>query len=37
MANYRIATEREAANIGGGSPYEATRGVTKIRAVALGC
>lgn len=37
MADYRIANEKEAATIGGGSSYEATRGVTKVRAVALGC
>jgi hypothetical protein len=37
MANYRIATENEAAAIGGGSSYVDKRGVTKVRAVALGC
>lgn len=37
MANYRIATEKEAAIIGGGSSYVDKKAVTKIRAVALGC
>ena len=37
MADYRIATEKEAANIGGGSSYTENLAVTKIRAVTLGC
>ena len=37
MANYRIATEKEAATIGGGSPYTETLAGTKTRAIALGC
>lgn len=37
MANYRIATEKEAASVGGGTSYTENLAVTKIRAVALGC
>lgn len=37
MADYRIATEKEAANIGGGTSYTEKLMVTKIRAEALGC
>jgi hypothetical protein len=37
MANYRIATEKEAAIIGGGYSYIEDKAVTKKRAVALGC
>lgn len=36
MANI-IATEAQAADIGGGSSYTAKLMVTRIRAVALGC
>ena len=32
-----IATELQASNIGGGSPYTSNLAVTKVRAVALGC
>lgn len=34
---YKIATEKEAAAIGGGSSYTANLAVTKVRAIALGC
>lgn len=34
---YRIATEKEAASIGGGSSYTSNLMVTRVRAVALGC
>lgn len=34
---YKIATEKEAANIGGGTSYTANLMVTRVRAVALGC
>ena len=37
MAEYKIATEKEAASIGGGTSYTEKQAVTKIRAVALGC
>lgn len=36
MAN-RIANEKEAATIGGGTSYTANLAVTKVRAIALGC
>ena len=37
MANYRIATEAEAADIGGGTSYTGNLAVTKVRAEILGC
>ena len=37
MANYRIATEKEAATIGGGTLYTEKLAVTKVRAIQLGC
>lgn len=36
MANI-IATEKQAATIGGGTSYTANLMVTRVRAVALGC
>lgn len=38
MANkYKIASEQQAAEIGGGSTYTNNRTITKIRAINLGC
>lgn len=37
MANYRIANEKEAAAIGGGTSYTSNLAVTKVRAISLGC